>query len=221
MWYKPYFALCNACVCTIFCYMFTSEKLPDAKLGNVCSILGIWIMNYGSFHSLVINKFAITLHSKTSSPEEAKITHVELTNLPLLPPESAHLKLTHLINWCEEEQFQAIWKDVPSWYRYCHQEEHTNFDYKLPTGYTSSVMEISSQMKLVAYADDICVLLDSIYDLNRLKYHIDKYTKVSNTKFNTHKTEAFSLNEAKIEKWDKTLYDNNINYHDVSSDKPY
>ncbi|KAG1152986.1 hypothetical protein G6F37_000053 [Rhizopus arrhizus] len=56
---------------------------------------------------------------------------------------------------------------------------------------TSNTMP--SPLKVLAYADDVCVLLHFTDDYYRLRHHLDRYESVSNAKVNIHKTEAFSL----------------------------
>ncbi|KAI8088611.1 hypothetical protein BDF21DRAFT_334845, partial [Thamnidium elegans] len=47
-------------------------------------------------------------------------------------------------------------------------------------------------LKLLAYADYVCLLLQDESDFLRVKYKIQRYTLVSNVKFNVDKAEAFS-----------------------------
>lgn len=60
-------------------------------------------------------------------------------------------------------------------------------------------------IKCLAYADDVCVLLQDHNDLHRLKLHMDQYAKVSNAKFNDNKSEAFSLNGKRDPSWEVWL----------------
>jgi hypothetical protein len=54
--------------------------------------------------------------------------------------------------------------------------------------------DYASNLKCLAYADDICVLLHDQNDLYRLQVHMQQNVPVSNAKFNENKSEAFSLN---------------------------
>ncbi|KAG1067861.1 hypothetical protein G6F61_013339 [Rhizopus arrhizus] len=45
-------------------------------------------------------------------------------------------------------------------------------------------------IKCLAYADDICVFLDNPDELGLLHYHMQRYSDVSNAKFNEDKSEA-------------------------------
>ncbi|KAG1016492.1 hypothetical protein G6F26_012483 [Rhizopus arrhizus] len=56
-------------------------------------------------------------------------------------------------------------------------------------------------LKVLAYADDVCVLLHSTDDYCRLRHHLDRYGSVSNAKVNIHKTEAFSLDGRSYPEW--------------------
>ncbi|KAG0747128.1 hypothetical protein G6F57_009568 [Rhizopus arrhizus] len=62
------------------------------------------------------------------------------------------------------------------------------------SSFTAGVRTDSPTLKLLAYADDVCLLLRDQNDFSRAQHHMLQYTSVSNTKFNIDKTEAFSLN---------------------------
>ncbi|KAG1140784.1 hypothetical protein G6F37_009191 [Rhizopus arrhizus] len=60
---------------------------------------------------------------------------------------------------------------------------------------------VPSTLKVLAYADDVCVLLHSFEDYHRLQHHLNRYSLVSNAKVNIHKTEAFSLDGRPYPEW--------------------
>ncbi|KAG2196063.1 hypothetical protein INT47_008157 [Mucor saturninus] len=53
----------------------------------------------------------------------------------------------------------------------------------------------SIPIKCLAFADDVCAIIQDALEMDGLEYQMDKYAKVSNAKFNEDKSEAFSLNE--------------------------
>ncbi|KAG0756378.1 hypothetical protein G6F24_011194 [Rhizopus arrhizus] len=76
-------------------------------------------------------------------------------------------------------------------------------------------------LKVLAYADDVCVLLHSTDDYCRLRHHLDRYGSVSNAKVNIHKTEAFSLDGRSYPEWIAFLAAQGISKrHDHSSSSP-
>ncbi|KAI8083476.1 hypothetical protein BDF21DRAFT_397730 [Thamnidium elegans] len=76
----------------------------------------------------------------------------------------------------------------------------------------------SPTLKLLACADDVCILLSDRNDLHRVQRHMQRYTLVSNAKFNIDKTEAFSLNGKLDISWKSVLNDHDIStyYHNGS-----
>ncbi|OBZ81852.1 Transposon TX1 uncharacterized protein [Choanephora cucurbitarum] len=48
-------------------------------------------------------------------------------------------------------------------------------------------------LRVLAYADDVCVFLSSAQDLTRLQHHLSHYGQVSNAEINMDKTEVVSL----------------------------
>ncbi|KAG0743193.1 hypothetical protein G6F57_009077 [Rhizopus arrhizus] len=52
---------------------------------------------------------------------------------------------------------------------------------------------IEYRVKILAYADEIYVILDNASDYHRLHCHLNWYSRVSNAKFNQENTEAFAL----------------------------
>ncbi|KAG0793190.1 hypothetical protein G6F22_005668 [Rhizopus arrhizus] len=64
---------------------------------------------------------------------------------------------------------------------------------------TSNIMP--PPLKVLAYADDVCVLLNSTDNYCRLLHHLDRYGPVSNAKINIHKTGAFSLDGHSYSEW--------------------
>ncbi|KAG1029226.1 hypothetical protein G6F43_014018 [Rhizopus delemar] len=80
---------------------------------------------------------------------------------------------------------------------------------------------VPSPLKVLAYADDVCVLLQSTGDYCRLRHHLDRYGSVSNAKINIHKTEAFSLDGRSYPEWIAFLATQGIsNWHDHSAPSP-
>lgn len=60
-------------------------------------------------------------------------------------------------------------------------------------------------LKVLAYADDVFVFLNSSQDLTRLQMHMDRYQAASNTRFNAHKTQAISLSGRPLPHWTTVL----------------
>ncbi|PHZ08524.1 uncharacterized protein RHIMIDRAFT_247685 [Rhizopus microsporus ATCC 52813] len=56
-------------------------------------------------------------------------------------------------------------------------------------------------LKVLAYADDVCVLLQSFNDFNRVQTHLSNYDYVSNARLNMIKIEALSLNGRPQPEW--------------------
>ncbi|KAG1149858.1 hypothetical protein G6F37_011330 [Rhizopus arrhizus] len=84
---------------------------------------------------------------------------------------------------------------------------------------TSNIMP--PPLKVLAYADDVCILLHSTDDYCRLRHHLDRYGSVSNAKVNIHKTEAFSLDGRSYPEWIAFLAAQGISkWHDHSSPSP-
>lgn len=77
---------------------------------------------------------------------------------------------------------------------------------------TEGTPSASLTLKLLAYADDVCLLLRDRSDFTRAQRHMMQYTSVSNAKFNIDKTEAFSLNGKLNTSW-KCL----LTHHDIST----
>ncbi|SAL96475.1 hypothetical protein, partial, partial [Absidia glauca] len=76
-----------------------------------------------------------------------------------------------------------------------------------------------SSIKCLAYADDVCVLLNSPPDLDRLQQHMSEYASVSNARFNKSKTEAIFLNGIQSRTWAQAIRNMNITilHHRVSN----
>lgn len=79
----------------------------------------------------------------------------------------------------------------------------------------SALATPSCELKLLAYADDICILLPTPTDFAAVQYRMHRYSIVSNAKFNEDKSEAFALNGKLDVKWSSVLLRNNISkyYH--------
>ncbi|OBZ80695.1 Transposon TX1 uncharacterized protein, partial [Choanephora cucurbitarum] len=74
-------------------------------------------------------------------------------------------------------------------------------------------------IKVLAYADDICVFLSDGHDFARLQVHLQAYGRVSNARANIDKTEAISLNGDALPEWQALLRSHSIySWHDRSSD---
>ncbi|EIE92063.1 hypothetical protein RO3G_16774 [Rhizopus delemar RA 99-880] len=77
-------------------------------------------------------------------------------------------------------------------------------------GYLPLNGNASLRVKCIAYADDICAFVKDVEDLGRLQYHMTQYNRVSNSKFNQGKTEAFSLNGGQSSSWSAILRSQHI-----------
>ncbi|KAG1318309.1 hypothetical protein G6F62_012421 [Rhizopus arrhizus] len=82
-------------------------------------------------------------------------------------------------------------------------------------GYLPSNGSESQRIKCIAYADDICAFVKDKVDFHRLHSHMEQYSSVSNSKFNEHKAEAFSLSGTKSPSWTSLLHNKHIKvyYH--------
>lgn len=85
---------------------------------------------------------------------------------------------------------------------------------------TTTAATTNTTIKCLAYADDVCVLLDQPEEPGLLLYHMQRYADVSNAKFNEDKSEAFLLNGKLDIEWKGLLESHNIRkfYHDGASD---
>ncbi|KAG1457502.1 hypothetical protein G6F56_006593 [Rhizopus delemar] len=73
-------------------------------------------------------------------------------------------------------------------------------------------------VKILAYADDVLVLLHSPSDFFRLQWAVNIYTSASNALLNYSKTQAFSLSGASLPTWQQFLVSNNIlSWYDCKS----
>ncbi|CAO3641293.1 unnamed protein product [Cunninghamella echinulata] len=72
--------------------------------------------------------------------------------------------------------------------------------------YATILLILSDDGRTTVYANDIRVFLKNEKNYNKMIYYLNNYTRVSNTKFNIHKTGAFSFNSTKDNNW-KTLLD--------------
>lgn len=73
-------------------------------------------------------------------------------------------------------------------------------------------------MKLLAYADDLCIFLSNQQDFHRAMAHLTAYNQASNAKVNVSKTEVFSLSGARLPTWITFFRHQGINqWHDASS----
>lgn len=80
-----------------------------------------------------------------------------------------------------------------------------------------------TSIKLLAYADDVCTLLHTPSDFQLLQKHLDWYAAVSNAKFNTAKTEVFTLAGKPLnDTWREALIPHQITTsHDSTSPKGF
>jgi hypothetical protein len=90
------------------------------------------------------------------------------------------------------------------------------------TGYRFVQEGVDHYVKTLAYADDICTILQNQDDYHRLQYHLERYSSVSNAKFNQQKTEAFSLSGKYDRDWKELLQHHHITvYHTHNSSEPF
>jgi hypothetical protein len=76
-------------------------------------------------------------------------------------------------------------------------------------------------LKVLAYADDVCVFLSSPEDFVRVQYHLHIYGQVFNAKVNLSKTEAFFLNGYASPSWQQMLLQHQIaKWHDHTKLQP-
>ncbi|KAG1136003.1 hypothetical protein G6F38_012370 [Rhizopus arrhizus] len=76
-------------------------------------------------------------------------------------------------------------------------------------------------VKVLAYADDVCVFLSSPTDFLRLQHHLQTYGQVSNAKVNLSKTEAIFLNGKSSNQWQQLLTQHQIlKWHDHTKTQP-
>ncbi|KAG1081966.1 hypothetical protein G6F42_022742 [Rhizopus arrhizus] len=79
----------------------------------------------------------------------------------------------------------------------------------------------SPALKVLAYADDVCVFLSSPTDFLRLQHHLQTYGQVSNAKVNLSKTEAIFLNGKSSNQWQQLLTQHQIlKWHDHTKSQP-
>ncbi|KAG1050143.1 hypothetical protein G6F43_007562 [Rhizopus delemar] len=89
-------------------------------------------------------------------------------------------------------------------------------------GYISTTAGIPHHVKTFAYADDIWTIMSNHSDYDRLQYHMNQYSNVSNAKFNQEKTEAFSLSGTPHESWKYLLQQQRITiYHTDRLSEPF
>ncbi|KAG2201537.1 hypothetical protein INT47_007414 [Mucor saturninus] len=82
----------------------------------------------------------------------------------------------------------------------------------------STINTASTPIKFLAYADDVCVIIQDALEMDGLEYQMDKYARASNAKFNEDKSKAFSLNGKHDRDWETILTSRNIStyYHKSS-----
>jgi hypothetical protein len=85
----------------------------------------------------------------------------------------------------------------------------------------SSTLSLSAALKVLAYADDVCVFLSSQADFIRVQHHLDTYGLVSNARINLSKTEAIFLNDVISPQWRQLLSQSQISkWHDYTMTQP-
>ncbi|GAA5816549.1 hypothetical protein MFLAVUS_010079 [Mucor flavus] len=89
---------------------------------------------------------------------------------------------------------------------YIHHDASTTAD---------STIETTTTVKLLAYADDVGLLLKDSQDFYIAQSHMQRDTSVSNAKFNVDKTESFSLNGKQDTSWQSVLANNNISQYTI------
>jgi hypothetical protein len=93
--------------------------------------------------------------------------------------------------------------------------------YSFVRGLESQIIAAPPSLKVLAYADDVCVFVLSFSDFHRLQHHLSTYGNVSNARLNMHKTEAISLNRQHKPLWINFLADQNISqWHDDFANEP-
>ncbi|KAG1325508.1 hypothetical protein G6F62_008512 [Rhizopus arrhizus] len=76
-------------------------------------------------------------------------------------------------------------------------------------------------LKVLAYADDVCVFLSSPTDFLRLQHHLQTYGQVSIAKVNLSKTEAIFLSGKSSNQWQQLLTQHQIlKWHDHTKSQP-
>ncbi|KAG1040161.1 hypothetical protein G6F43_012343 [Rhizopus delemar] len=76
-------------------------------------------------------------------------------------------------------------------------------------------------LKVLAYADDVCVFLSSPADFLRLQHHLQTYDQVFNAKVNLSKTEAIFLSGKNSNQWQQILAQHQIlKWHDHTKSQP-
>ncbi|KAG0806624.1 hypothetical protein G6F20_010985 [Rhizopus arrhizus] len=103
-----------------------------------------------------------------------------------------------------------------------HVIQDPSFTGFVPTTYDDPPSDgVPSTLKVLAYADDVCVFLHSFEDYHRLQHHLNRYSLVSNAKVNIHKTEAFSLDGRPYPEWIEFFSTQGITkWHDHTSPSP-
>ena len=116
-----------------------------------------------------------------------------------------------LFNFALEPLLQHILRD-PSFTGYL-------FD-RAPVPAPTLAMSPVPPLRILAYADDVCVFLSSPQDFARLQHHLSQYGHVSNAKINIDKTEVVSLSGRPSSFWQPLLKEHGISsWHDRTSPK--
>ncbi|KAG1043319.1 hypothetical protein G6F43_011676 [Rhizopus delemar] len=86
----------------------------------------------------------------------------------------------------------------------------------------SSKIPPPSDLKVLSYADDVCVFLSSPEGFVRVQYHLHIYGQVPNTKVNLSKTEASFLNGCTSPSWQQTLLQYQVvKWYDHTKPRPF
>lgn len=85
----------------------------------------------------------------------------------------------------------------------------------------SQNMDILPALKVLAYADDVCVFIPSFSNFYRLQHHLSMYSNAFNARLSIHKTEAISLCRQLQQEWIDFLSGQQITqWHDCFASEP-
>jgi hypothetical protein len=84
--------------------------------------------------------------------------------------------------------------------------------------YHTPFLAFLSPLSVLAYADDIALILRDPKEWHASSVTYNIYSSVSNAKHNVSKTEAISLNKAPQRDWQRLYTELNIQWHDRTAD---